>query len=446
MNDPFHKYDIRGIYPSEISEELVYKIAKAIVKKFSLKKIVVGNDHRVSSPALFEHFAKGATEMGCDVLSIGNTATPILYHVCVREKYDIGVMITASHNPKEYNGLKICTKDSQLVTFEKGLKDIKELVDEDDFHNSDKNGKLEERDVLGEYSKFISGTFKKLKRKYKVVIDTGNGVAGPIVRSILEKIESIEVIELYFELDGNYPNHEANPLKEENLEDLSKKIVEEKADFGFAFDGDGDRCILLDENGDVVNTDILLCVIATEESKKNPGTTFYYDLRFSKIVKEHIEALGCKAIMSEVGNAVYKEKLFYEGGLVAAELSGHVMFSENDCLDDGFYLMAKIFNYVDDFERKVSEIVRPYKIYFQSPEINTKVKNADDVLTEIKDKYSKYELTEIDGATISSEKWWFNIRKSNTEPVIRMRVEAESKELLDEKINELDRLLTPHKQ
>ncbi len=445
MSDPFHKYDIRGIYPSELSEELVYKIAKAIVHKFSLNKIVVGYDHRTSSPALFESFSKGATEMGCDVLSIGSTATPILYQVCVRGQYDIGVMITASHNPKEYNGLKICTKESQLVTSDKGLDEIKEIVEEDDFELGDKKGIVEEKDVLSEYASFVKKHLNALKKKYKVVVDTGNGVAGPVVKKILEDNNKVDLVELYFEPDGNYPNHEANPLKEENLEDLSKKITEEKADFGFAFDGDADRCILLDENGDVVNTDMLLCLIATEESKKNPESTFYYDLRFSKIVKEHIEALGCKAVMSEVGNAVYKEKLVFEGGLVAAELSGHVMYSENDCLDDGFYLMAKIFNYVDDLGKSVSDLIKPFKIYFQSPEINTKVKDADVVLKAIKEKYSNHEITELDGLTITDKKWWFNIRKSNTEPVIRMRIEADTKEILDEKKKELDELLAPNK-
>ncbi|MFW5852438.1 MAG: phosphomannomutase/phosphoglucomutase [Nanoarchaeota archaeon] len=445
MGEPFHKYDIRGIYPKDLSEDLVYRIAKAIVKRFSLKRIIVGYDHRMSSPSLFESFSRGAADMGCDVLSIGSTATPILYHFCVKEKFDIGVMITASHNPKEYNGIKVCTKESQLITYDKGLSDVEGLAVENKFPDADMKGKIETRDVLNEYVSFIIPLLSNLKKNYKVVIDTGNGVAGPIVEKILNGIENIDVIPLFFELDGNYPNHEANPLKDENLVDLSKKIIETKSDFGFAFDGDGDRCILLDEKGEVVNTDILLCLIATEESKKNPGSTFYYDLRFSKIVKEHIESLGCKAVMSEVGNAVYKEKLVYEGGLVAAELSGHVMYSDNSCLDDGFYLMAKIFGYVDNLVGSVSKLVLPYKKYFQSPEINTKVKDANVAIEDVRAKYKDYEITEIDGVTITADNWWFNLRKSNTEPVVRMRVEADTKELLDEKIKELQNLLALHK-
>lgn len=438
----FHKYDIRGVYGTEFTDELAYKIGKAIVQKFNVKKIVVGRDHRLSSPALFENFTKGATEMGCDVLSIGSTATPILYHVCVEENFDIGIMITASHNPKEYNGIKVCTKDSQLITFDKGLDVVEQLVEEDHFTPSEVPGNLEEKDVLDDYVKYITKNFKPLKHTYTIAVDTGNGVAGPIVKKILDGIEGLDVTEMYYELDGNYPNHQANPLEAKNLKDISAMIKKKKAHFGFVFDGDADRCILMDNNGDVVNVDMLLCVIADEENKKSPGGTYYYDLRFSKIVKEHLEQLGCKAVMSEVGNAVYKEKLKYEGGFVAAELSGHVMFAENHGLDDGFYLMLKILNYVDDLEKPVADLVKPYKKYFQSEEINTKVENPDKILEHIKEVYKDKEILELDGVTVLDEHWWFNLRKSNTEPVVRMRVEANSKEQRDDKIKELKELLT----
>lgn len=445
MADPFHAFDIRGVYEQDLTDELAYNIGRAIVTQFNLKKLVVGFDHRISSPAIFENFSKGVTEMGCNVVSIGITSTSILYYECVKEQFEIGVMITASHNPKEYNGFKICTKESQLIIKEKGLSDIETLARAKEFTPAETKGTISEKDVLPEYVNYILKLQKPQKQKYKIVVDTGNGVAGPIVDEILKHYEDIELVPLFFERDGTYPNHEANPLKMENIEDLSKKIVEVNADFGFAFDGDGDRCMMMDNKGDVVNTDILLCVIADIELKEHPGEKIYYDLRFSKIVKEHITALGGKPIVSKVGNAVYKEKMIYEGGLLAAELSAHVMYRDNHALDDGFYLMAKVINYIDEIGKPVNEMVAPYKKYVQSPEINNKVKNADAVLEAVKTKFSDAELSELDGVTATYNDHWFNLRKSNTEPVVRMRVEADSKELLDKKVSEMQAFIDTFK-
>ena len=440
MTGIFHKYDIRGIYQKELTDLMAYKIGRAIAEHFSLDRVVVGHDHRNSSPALFKNLVKGFNSKNCNVLSVGNTATPILYRECINGDFPIGVMLTASHNPKEYNGFKISTNKGLLVTYGKGLEKIEELALNDDSEPDDSEPEFESKDALTEYSKFIHNKISSLSKEYSLVIDTGNGVAGPIVDSFLLNT-NFKVEKLYFELDGNYPNHEANPLKDENLEDIKTKVKEVNADVGFAFDGDADRCIVIDENGETINTDILLCLIATEEAKNNPGATFYYDLRFSKVVKEHIESLGCKAVMSEVGNAVYKEKLAQEGGLIAAELSGHVMFSENLCLDDGFFLMAKVIRYMDDLQKPLSELVEPFKKYYQSPEINLSVENPDNVLEKLKKEFSEYEISELDGVTVSSNEWWFNVRKSNTEPVVRMRIEAESKDVLNDKRKLLEEFL-----
>ena len=444
MGGIFHKYDIRGIYQKELTGSLAFKIGRAIAEHFSLDRIVVGHDHRNSSPELFENLVKGLNSKGCKVLSIGNTATPILYRECIDGDFPIGVMLTASHNPKEYNGFKICTGEGLLVTYGKGLEKIEELVNADDSEPDDSEPKFEEKDALTPYAEFICSVLSRANTDFRAVMDAGNGVAGPVIDKIMGMLaEDPEeyVKRLYFEPDGNYPNHEANPLKDENLEDIKNAVVTNKADVGFAFDGDADRCIVIDEKGETINTDMLLCLIATEESKKIPGATFYYDLRFSKVVKEHIESLGCKALMSEVGNAVYKEKLAKEGGLVAAELSGHVMFSENKCLDDGFFLMAKVINYMADLGRPISELIAPYKKYYQSPEINMKVTDADKALRTMKEKFAEYDMEELDGVTIKAGDWWFNLRKSNTEPVVRMRVEAEDNVVLDEKVEELKSML-----
>ena len=443
MSDPFHAYDIRGVYPTSINDEIAYKIGKAIAQKYKVSKIIIGHDHRNSSPALFKNLAKGLTEMGCDVTDIGNTATPILYHYTVKEKFPLGIMITASHNPKEYNGFKICTSEGQLITYEKGGHEIERIVNENRFEHHGEPGKIIRRDVLPEYISYLNSRMGKLSRKYKIVVDTGNGVGGPIVHKIFEHNKDVELVEMYFDLDGNYPNHEANPLVSKNTKDLSERIVKEKADFGFAFDGDCDRCIFFDENGHVVNSDFALCMVAEEELKKHKGATFYYDLRFSKIIKEHVEELGGKAVMLKVGNPTYKEAMYFEkGGIAAAELSGHVFYKENFSLDDGFYHMIKMIGYIDDIlnTKKTglpSQIFGRFRKYHQSEEINNKVKDADTVIAEVKKKYHDGKISELDGVTVEYKDFWFNLRKSNTEPLVRLRLEANTKELLEKKTEEV---------
>ena len=446
MGGVFKKYDIRGVYPDDIDEELVYRIGRAIADEYSLDRVIVGYDYRKSSEPFFRSLSKGFNSRGCRVVTLGNTATPVLYRECIDGEFPIGIMITASHNPKDYNGLKICTDDGLLVTYGKGLEKIEERVgkDQSSIKDADCEDMIEEKDVSDEYSEFIGSMLKGLDKRFKISIDAGNGVAGPLLDKILGYLDG-DVDRLFFEPDGDYPNHDANPLEDKNLDDLKASVKKNGSDAGFAFDGDADRCVLLDEKGDVVNTDMLLCLIATEEAKNNPGSTFYYDLRFSKVVKEHIESLDCNAIMNMVGNAFYKEKLVSDGGLVAAELSGHVMFSENKNLDDGFYLVAKAIRYMDDLKRPLSELVQPFKKYWQTPEINMKVDDADAVLAEMKERFKDQDINELDGVTVSDDDWWFNIRKSNTEPLVRMRIEADTETLLEEKKNLLEEMIAKHK-
>lgn len=438
MSEPFHQYDIRGVYNETLTNELATKIGQAIVKKFNLQKIIIGRDHRLSSPDLFNSLTAGITKNGCDVIDLGVTATPTLYHFCITKNIPIGIMITASHNPKQYNGFKICTNQGQLITYDKGMSDIEDLIINNDYEIKDIHpGKIIKEEDNKIYIDYIRKSLNPLSKKYKIVIDTGNGSAGPIVESILSEIKNIELIKMFFDLDGNYPNHEANPLKPENVKQLSEKIIEENADFGFAFDGDADRCILLDEKGNTIYPDMLLCVIAQEELKNHHGETFYYDLRFSKITKEYIEKLGGKAVMLKVGNPEYKQKMVFEGGCAAAELSGHMFYKENYSLDDGFFHMIKVINYIDSINKKVSEIIAPFQKYYQSEEINLEIKNKDEVIEKIKEKYSDAKISELDGVTITYDEFWFNVRKSNTEPILRLRLEANTKEIQEKKTQEI---------
>lgn len=437
MSEVFHKYDVRGRYPKDLDDVTAYRLAGAITMYFSIDKVVIGRDYRMSSPSLFENIVRGFNDAGVSVTYIGETATPVLYRECILGEFPVGVMITASHNPKEDNGFKICTPDGKLITKGKGLEKIEALVDDDEGKPGNSQPIYEFKDPLDSYVSHIGDMLTKIQTKFKVVIDTGNGVAGPILHRLMEHYSG-EVSKLFFEPDGNYPNHPANPLVEENLESLKRTVKEKDADVGFAFDGDGDRCIVIDEMGETINTDMLLCLIARMEGKDHPGAKIYYDLRFSRVVREEIEKWSCKPKVSEVGNAVYKEKLADKGGLLAAELSGHVMYAENHNIDDGFYLMAKVLTYMDRLQQPLSEVIAPYKKYFQTPEINIKTKDPTRVIDTIKDAYEGHEIEELDGITVYGEGWWFNIRKSNTEPLVRLRLEADEKGTLDQIRHEVE--------
>ncbi len=434
MPEIFKAYDIRGIYPSELNEETAYKIGRAFVSFLKCRTVAVGRDMRESSEPLSVALMKGIMDQGADVINIGLATTPLLYFAITNYGYDSGIMITASHNPGEWNGFKMCREKAIPLSGDTGIKDIQRLVEENEFKDVKKKGMLVGKAVLSDYMRFLTG-FTKGISGLKVVADAGNGMASLTVSKIFRYLDC-ELVPLYFELDGGFPNHEANPLKEETLKDLNKKVVKEGADFGIAFDGDGDRCCFVDEKGEAISNDLITALIAGEFLKHKPGETVLYDLRSSKVVEEVISKKG-KPVMCRVGHAFIKQQMRDVNAVFAGELSGHFyfrhqFFTESDCLP-----MVIIMRMLCEEGRKLSELVNPLKKYSASGEINSKVKDKDAKLAELEERYKDGKVVKLDGLSVYYGDWWFNARPSNTEPLLRLNIEADTERLMEQKKEEL---------
>ncbi len=438
----FKAYDIRGIYPDEVDEELAYLVGKAFATDLNCRKVVVGRDMRKSSDSLFGALCRGLNEMGADVLDIGMCTTPMLNFSVAHYGLDGGIMISASHNPGKYNAFKLIAPPALQMGKGSGMEEIRELVLRDDFDPPEKKGSVVQKDVLDDYLGHIKGFCGNI-RDVKIVADYGNGMgavsAGPLLESL-----PVEAVHLYPEPDGSFPNHEANPHDISNFSDLQGKVREENADIGLFFDGDADRSAVVDEKGDIVFPDIVLGIIAEHRLDKYDDKRVYYDLRFTKAIKEVVEEKGGTPVMMKVGNPFYKEKLIREGGAFGGELSGHLMFSENHNIDDGLFAAVMLLDVVCSTGKKVSELASPMRKYFQTEEINTKVRDAAAVLEEAKQAFSDGESLDIDGVYVRYPDWWFSLRKSNTEPLVRLRIEADSEELLAEKRKTLTSIIDKH--
>jgi len=433
----FKAYDIRGIYGTELDEDSAYKIGRAFVVFLRCRSVVVGYDMRKSSPKLFKSLSKGITDQGADVIEIGMCTTPMLNFAVANYSFDAGIMISASHNPSEYNAFKLIKKPVLQISSDSGMQDIQNLVEKNNFKEISKKGKILKKDVLEDYIAHITRIIGSVKGT-KIIVDYGNGVGSISAKPIFKKL-GLYPIELYAEPDGNFPNHPANPHELKNFKDLQKNVKSEKADLGVFFDGDADRSIIVDEKGEIILADLLLCLLAEDELKKHPNKKVYYDLRFSKIAKDVIEKNKGIPIMMKVGNPFYKERLVKEKGLLAGEFSGHMMFYENFCIDDGLFAALKVISIVKKSKKPISKLIEPYKRYDNTPEINIDVKgkNTDDILAKVKSAFKDGKSIELDGVYIQYSDWWFSLRKSNTEPLVRLRIEADSKELLDKKKKEI---------
>jgi len=440
----FKAYDIRGVYPGEINEKAAYNIARAISEHFKTKKVVVGKDIRTSSDALEEKLVEGFVDSGVDVIKIGVSSTPMVYRASSQLGVDAAVIITASHNPAQYNGMKICLTNAVPVGKGAGIEEIKELALNDIFEKSDKKGKVvTNTDFKGEYLNYVKSFYNKEKAvKKKIVFDFANAM-GIIYKEIYEDFsDTIEPVYLFDEFDGTFPNHEANPLKTETLSDLQKKVIEEKADLGIAFDGDADRVGFVDEKGDVVPMDFIIALLGKEVLKKHPGGLILYDLRSSNSIKEYIEEAGGKTNLSRVGHSLIKKQMRDEGAVFAGELSGHYYFQENSNAEVSALATMFILNLMNETGKTMSELTKDLKRYYHSGEINFTVKDPALILKKIKEKYSDGKIIEIDGIRIDFEDWWFNVRSSNTEPVVRLNMEAKTKEMMEEKKDEIIKMIT----
>lgn len=431
-------YDIRGLVKNEVTTDFSFALGVAYAKFLEIERepatIVVGEDMRDSSAPLADAFSDGATSQGMDVIRIGLASTDMLYFASGKLNLP-GIMFTASHNPAQYNGMKLCKSGAKPIGQESGLLTIKQLIQEGIAISNRPVGSIRKMDLLDDYVTYLIDRFPKKtfkKRKLKVVIDAGNGMAGFTAPSVMKKL-NVELIPMYFDLDGDFPNHEANPIEPKNLKDLQKRVKKEKADLGLAFDGDADRCFLVDENADLVNPSSLTALIAVRELKRNPGASIIYNLISSKAVPEIILENGGKPVRSRVGHSYIKSLMAQTGAVFGGEHSGHFYFADFWRADSGMLAALYALAELMDSPKSLSEILESFDRYFSSGEINTQVKNASKSIKLVRKKYeNENEIDELDGLTVSSQKWWFNLRPSNTEPLLRLNVEADSPKLMAE--------------
>jgi phosphomannomutase len=431
-------YDIRGLVDTEVTADFVFSLGCAYAKFLEEERepstVLIGEDMRPSSPLLASAFADGITSQGFDVIRIGLASTDMLYFAAGKLNLP-GAMFTASHNPAEYNGIKLCKSGARPIGKESGLVRIRDLILNGVPMSLRSPGKSSDQPMLGDYVDFLLSLFApekiKVARKLKVVIDAGNGMAGFTAPATMERL-NVDLIPMYFELDGTFPNHEANPLDPKNMKALQKKVKAVKADIGLAFDGDADRCFIVDERGELVNPSTLTALIAVRELERKPGSTIIYNLISSQAVPEIIEEHGGKPVRSRVGHSYIKKLMAESGAVFGGEHSGHFYFGDFWCADSGMLAALFALSELGGSDRPLSELLAPYDRYISSGEINTQVADTQKSLESIKATYQvEYPVDDLDGYTITGPDWWFNVRGSNTEPLLRLNVEADSQKTME---------------
>ncbi len=438
----FKAYDIRGTYPDQLNGEIAHKIGRALVEYLKPETIAVGRDMRLSSPTLWEGLTRGITEGGADVVDIDLVSTDCLYFTVGKYGYDAGVMITASHNPPEYNGFKMCKKDAVPLSGELGIDQIKELVLKNDFPPSQKLGKVKKQDVDDAYIQHILSFVNREKIKpFKIVIDAGNGMAGKTIPKLFSHLPC-QVIPMFFELDGSFPHHLASPIEPENIAPLQERVLVEKADLGAAFDGDADRMFLVDAGANPLGGDMVTALVAKNLLRKERGATVLYNLICSKTVPQVIENEGGVAVRTRVGHALIKPLMKKHNAIFGGEHSGHFYFRKNWFADSGMIALLVCLELISEENQPLSTLVKSIDPYFRSGEINSRVENIPQKLHLIEKHYSGGKFDHLDGLTIDFGDWWFNLRPSNTEPLLRFNIEATSKEILVQKKEELLRLIS----
>jgi phosphomannomutase len=442
----FKAYDIRGIYNEDFNDETAYRIglAYSILRRQELPdkegiKIVVGADMRISSPSLKVNLIKGLIEGGVDVVDVGLASTPTFYFAVASFGYDGGVLVSASHNPKEYNGFKIVRGKAAPVSKETGMMDLRDLVMGSELHKSNIFGKVYVRDhVIEEQIKHDLAYCNLGKIKpFKIVIDPANAMGSVYFDELLKHLPC-QIIKMNWELDGTFPAHEADPLKMENMDDLGRKVIEEMADLGIATDGDGDRIFYVDNKGLPLDPGITRAILCKIFLKENPGAKIAYDIRPGRITPDTIIENGGTPIVTRVGHSLIKEQAIKEGAVFAGESSGHFFLNmEEGCYEVPMIVTMKLLEELSVSGLAFADYIKPYQRYFHSGEINSKVSDVQLKINSIKEKYQDGKQNDLDGITIEYEDWWFNVRGSNTEPLLRLNLEAKTKELMEEKRDEV---------
>ena len=428
----FKAYDIRGLVDKELTPDFAFATGIAVARFLEQERepgtVVIGEDMRPSSPTLATAFAAGVTSQGLDVIRIGLASTDMLYFASGKLNLP-GAMFTASHNPAEYNGIKLCLSGARPIGKESGLLVIENYVRDGAPMAMRNVGVEKQQSMLADYvDHLLTLVDVSAIRPLKIVIDAGNGMGGYTAPAVFERLNA-EVVELYFELDGTFPNHEANPIEPANLVDLQKAVKKHKADIGLAFDGDADRCFLVDEKGALVNPSALTALIATRELAKNPGASIIYNLISSRAVKEVVEENGGTAIRSRVGHSYIKKQMAETNAVFGGEHSGHFYFRDFWRADSGMLAALHAIAALGETKTTLSELLKTFNRYHSSGEINSTVKDAKAAMDQIEKIYGKKDGVEVDyldGLTISHADWWFNLRASNTEPLLRLNVEASS--------------------
>lgn len=433
----FKAYDIRGIYPSELNEDVAFLIGRAFASFLQAETVVVGRDMRTSGPSIFDAVTRGLMHQGADVINIGMVSTDQYYFACTKLGLP-GMMVTASHNPKQYNGFKMVKKMPQLLSGDAGIQDLRKLVESEAFAEPTRQGSMSELDLSEEFIESVLQLIDVASLKpLKVIADTGNGMVGPILQRVYQRLP-VELIGLYLDPDGTLPNHGLDPLQPENRAELEARVVSENADVGFAFDGDGDRFFAIDNRGQFISGDFMTALMGQYFLEKHPGAKILYDVRASWAVPELIGAAGGVPLMERVGHAFIKARMSNEGAIFAGEVTGHYYFGDFNYADSGVIPSLIILEMLSKKGKTLSELLAPLEAtYFISGEINTKVADVKAVLAALAEKYSDAEQHTMDGLSVNYPDWHFNVRGSNTEPLLRLNLEARSKELMEAKRDEV---------
>ena len=443
MLDPkvFKAYDVRGIYGSELDEEGARAIGRAFVEVFGPKRIAVGHDMRLSSPSMAEAAIAGAAEAGADVLELGLVGTEMVYFAVGELGLDGGIAVTASHNPKEYTGLKIVREGALPVGGESGLLEIRDRAMADPAAAEGLSpGQVQPYDIWEQYvERALSFVDVEAIKPLKVVADAANGMAGVMLPPVLEHLPQLEVERFYFEPDGTFPNHAPNPLLPENREFIVAKTLEEQADFGVAFDGDADRCFFVDDSGEFVPGDFATALFAESVLAKEPGAKIIYDVRASWAVPQTIERAGGVPLINRVGHAFIKHRMREEHAAFGGEVSGHYYFRDFSQADSGVVPFLLMLELLSKRGQKLSEILRPFRErFFITGELNTPVEDVDATLRELEQRFgAEGRVTHLDGLSVDADDWHFNVRPSNTEPLLRLNLEALDPALMERKRDEV---------
>jgi phosphomannomutase len=439
INALFKAYDVRGLAPDELTPEIAYAIGRAAVASLKLDNVAVGRDMRISGPALSAALIDGIRDQGADVTDIGLVSTDALYFVVGRFGYSAGVMVTASHNPAKYNGFKICREEARALSLSTGLAEIRDVVLQGQPPINGRRGALKRQDRLDAYVDHVLGLVDVAKiRPLKIAVDAGNGMAGLTIPQTFKHLPCT-IVPLYFELDGTFPNHEANPLEPENIEKLQQVVLQEQCDLGVAFDGDADRMFLIDERGRFISGDMVTTMVAGKMLERDPGAAVVYNLICSRAVPETIVRLGGRPIRSRVGHSYIKATMRAEDAVFGGEHSGHFYFRDNWYADSGMIALLTVLELLSEAHRPLSELLRPLDPYVRSGEINSEVVDPIVTMQAVEAVYEGMASTidHLDGVTIQFSDWWFNLRPSNTQPLLRLNVEADDQETLNRKTKEV---------